>query len=206
MDVPVDLGAVRGARATIAATLQAHPEIGERTRAFLAGELEEGPMAEDKVTRIRADLVERAGEVRDKLNERTAGPWRVTQKAVLEEAIRIGLDALEMRPPAPPPALSAEAPTSAPAPPAALPRSRPRSAAPMTPPATVGGVKLRDWRDAERVSQTAVAEQLGIGQSSLSAIEVGKRAPTAEQAELLRELTGIAPEDWTTPNPEAEEE
>ena len=198
MDVPVDMGAVRGARATITATLQAHPEIVARTRAFLAGELEEGPMAEDKVTRIRADLVERAGEVRDKLNESTAGPWRVTQKAVLEEAIRIGLDVLEQRPPAPPPALSAAAPV---APPAALPRSRPRTAT-TTPPATVGGVKLRAWRDEERVSQGAVAEQLGIGQSSLSAIEVGKRAPTAEQAELLRALAGIDPDDWTTPNPE----
>lgn len=224
MKAPVDLVAVRGARETIKATLQAHPEIGARTGAFFAGELQEKPMADDKMTRIRADLVDRAGEVRDKLNEAATGPWRVTQKAILEDAIRIGLDAIEQRPPVEPPALAEDrnavrhvvfpipAEPVAPAPRKASKPAEPDDTEPasaflreyrkpsrMTKPATVGGALLRKWRQGEGMNQKEAAELVGIAQPSYSALETGKRPPTKPQAAKLATLTGIDPAAWTAP-------
>jgi len=72
-------------------------------------------------------------------------------------------------------------------------------------PATATAARLRKWRQGEGLTQAKAAELLGVGQSSYSALETGKRGPTGPQAAKLAELAGIDPDDWTTPNPEAEE-
>jgi len=222
MEAPVDLVAVRGARETIRATLQAHPELGARTGAFFAGELQEGPMAEDKMTRIRADLVERAGEVRDKLNEEATAPWRVTQKAILEDAIRIGLDAIERRPPAEPPALTpAPKPAAKPTAPKA-PRKTPepdpddpasallrayggRKPSRRSKPATRAGRLLRQWREGNGLSQVQAAARIGKTQVQWGRYERGESTPLAgTRAELETLVEDLQPDDWTTPNQAAE--
>ena len=190
-------------------------------------------MADDKMTRIRADLVERAGEVRDKLNEEATGPWRVTQKAILEDAIRIGLDAIEQRPPVEPPALDsgkqhgsvaevapvASPPVKAPSPSPPV-TSEPDDAAPASAyvrayrrpskrskPATRAGRLLRQWREGSGLTQAQAAERVGKSQPTWGRFERGDLTPPADVRAVLEDLVeDLYPEDWTTPNTAAGEE
>ena len=218
MDAPVDLGAVKGARKAIKSALRTDPGLGPRTGAFMAGELTEGPMADDTVTRIRSDLVKRAGEVRDKLNAQATGPWRVTQKAVLEEALSVGLDAIERRPPASPPALAAPTPKPkaakpAPADPPAAPKAAPARAKRSSrekPAGSLGGQRLRAWRDARGLTQGAAAPRFEARQIQVSRWETApwdgpKDKPTAKWRDVLASETGIDPDAWDQPPPNGEE-
>ena len=214
------MGAVKGARDAIENALRTDPGLGDRTAAFMAGELTEGPMTEDKVLRIRADLVDRAGEVRDKLNAQATGPWRVTQKAVLEEALSIGLDTIERRPPAPPPSLGA-APTTpkpkaakpAPAAPTPAPKAAPARAKRSSrekPAGSLGGQRLRAWRDARGLTQGAAAPRFEARQIQVSRWETApwdgpKDKPTAKWRDVLASETGIDPDAWDQPPPNGEE-
>ena len=67
----------------------------------------------------------------------------------------------------------------------------------MVKPATATAARLREWRQGQGLNQVKAAELLGMGQSSYSALETGKRLPTPAQAAKLAELAGIAPDAWT---------
>jgi DNA-binding XRE family transcriptional regulator len=67
----------------------------------------------------------------------------------------------------------------------------------MVKPSTATAAHLRKWRQGEGLSQAKAAELLGIGQSSYSALETGKRRPVPPLDAKLAELAGIDPGDWT---------
>ena len=107
-------------------------------------------------------------------------------------------------PTAPPPAREAKLPPAAPREPddtdpaSAFLRSYQKPSR-MVKPATATAARLREWRQGQGLNQVKAAELLGMGQSSYSALETGKRLPTPAQAAKLAELAGIDPDDWTAP-------
>lgn len=115
-----------------------------------------------------------------------------------------GSERVPVAPTAAPPAREAKLPPAAPSEPddtdpaSAFLRQYPKPSR-MVKPATATAARLRKWRQGEGMNQAQAAELLGIGQSSYSALETGKRTPARPQAAQLAELAGIAPDDWTTP-------
>lgn len=53
--------------------------------------------------------------------------------------------------------------------------------------------KLREWREAVGLSQTAAGKKVGVGQASWSAWEAGQKRPSIEQIVRLSELTSRTP-------------
>jgi transcriptional regulator with XRE-family HTH domain len=55
---------------------------------------------------------------------------------------------------------------------------------------------LREWRDTAGVTQYELGRCLGIDQSHLSKIELGKMTPCGRFAAKVEILTGIPARDW----------
>lgn len=99
----VDLPRVKAALDRLGAILEEHPELKERTAAFLAGELPGEPMTEreepmaQKVVKIPEDLFTRAEALIPRLEGKTlmAAASEVTVAAVIRMALALGLDRLE---------------------------------------------------------------------------------------------------------------
>ena len=58
-------------------------------------------------------------------------------------------------------------------------------------PLTKGGRRLRAWRLAKNMTQTAAADVMGLEQSSWARLELGERYPGRAVVKVLHEKTGI---------------
>ena len=217
----VDLDRERRVRANLAELrdlLTTDANLAERTGAMLDGalpcpDLEVSPMADVSLTiRVPSSYPDRADKVLAEFARLDLGPdpfgllasVRVSRSLVLRLALDRGLAALEAElatgaPATPEPA---EQPTPA--------RRKPDDGAPasaflreykrpsrLSKPATASAARLREWRQREALTQLQAAERLGVGQSTFSALETGKRQPTTEQAAKLEDLAGIPADAWT---------
>lgn len=68
------------------------------------------------------------------------------------------------------------------------------------------GERLRAWRDAQEpwVSQQALAEKLGVFQTTISHYERGSLLPGLQEAFAIEALTGIPARSWLQPDPHAD--
>lgn len=173
----------------------------------------------DLAIKVPRQLVSRASDLIPMVQASDAFKWvPISQAAVLRLALDRGLALMEEQ-------YSESAPAPTTPPPKRRERPKPvdpleagaelpsvafrgtrRRPSRMTPPATPAAERLREWRTGEDLTQTQAAKRVGIAQSGYSAIETGKRQPTAEQARKLQDLAGIAPDAWTAPDPELEED
>jgi len=163
--------------------------------------------------RLPGEDVDRAEALIDALSrDPRLRPARIGRSYVLRLALDLGLGVLEHEPGDGSPAT--RTPPKAPEPTTTAPKERkapePDDSAPastfvraygkpsrLSKPATPTAARLREWRQREALTQTAAGKLLGRGQSTFSALETGKRKPTAEQAAKIQELSGIPVEDWT---------
>lgn len=180
-------------------------------------------MADRNETNVRLPLTV-VGEARDMVPAMQADPryaWaNVNATTVLRRALQLGLVALRAElagevPPVTAPPPRTEPPPVTPVPPEQPPQARRKPAEPddgapasaflreykrpsrLSKPATASAARLREWRQREALTQLQAAERLGVGQSTFSALETGKRQPTTEQAAKLEDLAGIPADAWT---------
>lgn len=175
--------------------------------------------------RVPLSLIKRldalTGPVRDSLDlDALVLSPKVTRSTVARLALLRGVEMLEAgkvpdapEPPAPAPKPRAAKP--APAAPKPAPKvtrlppgpRRVRKSSRTKPPLSIAGVKIRAWREQEGLKQAEAADRLGVVQSHWSRIERGEMLPSDDVADRLDYLVGgIAPGDWTAPNPDAGEE
>jgi ribosome-binding protein aMBF1 (putative translation factor) len=185
----------------------------------------------DLAVKVPAELLDRATELVPAVQEQPQFRWvPVSKAAVVRLALDHGLDLLAAvhagdgaarerlaavlgdhpteRPLSPSQPPQEPQQTSIPGtPPPTKPKRSRKPTTPRKPPAefdptTAAGAQLRVWREGQGLTQKDVAAQLGMGQSTLSALETGKRQPTAKQIAKLAELAGIPADAWTTPTNE----
>jgi transcriptional regulator with XRE-family HTH domain len=58
---------------------------------------------------------------------------------------------------------------------------------------------LKQWREAQELSQDALAAQLGVKQGMISHIEMYRRDPSTKMLRQLCELTGLPPDAFLQP-------
>ncbi len=63
---------------------------------------------------------------------------------------------------------------------------------------TPGRTKLAAWMRRTRVTQTMLAQRLGLSQSCVSKWLSGLARPSDEHREELRALAGVDPDEWRT--------
>ena len=223
-DPVVDLDRERRVRANLAELrdlLTTDADLAERTDALLAGvlpcpDMEDSPMTDDRVSltvRVLASYLERADAVLAKMDSLYRGPdplglWgsvRLSRSLVLRSALARGLEVLErevgIAPPSTEPA-AAEPDDMEPA--SAFVREY-RKPSRRSPSITVAGRRLRRWRESNGLTQTKAAERFGKKQAQWGKYEKGTSLPRPALRAKLEDLAGIDPDDWTTPNPAAEE-
>lgn len=68
-----------------------------------------------------------------------------------------------------------------------------------------GSEQLKRWRDKQGLTQTQVAEQVGVSIRTYQYWEKGEFAPNRPLSARLHALTGIAPTDWISSRGSVEE-
>jgi addiction module HigA family antidote len=64
------------------------------------------------------------------------------------------------------------------------------------PPSSPGEILLEEFLKPKGITQTAMAEKMGVPLQRVNTLVNGKRAVTAETAILLSEILGTSPEFW----------
>jgi antitoxin HigA-1 len=64
------------------------------------------------------------------------------------------------------------------------------------PPTSPGEILLEEFLKPKGITQTALAEKMGVPLQRVNTLVNGKRAVTAETAILLSEILGTSPEFW----------
>jgi transcriptional regulator with XRE-family HTH domain len=70
--------------------------------------------------------------------------------------------------------------------------------APQKPSASMGIMKLSDWLKSKRMTQTELAERLGVSKSAVSKLVTGDRSPSLRLIKLIHEMTNgrVGLKDW----------
>lgn len=97
MSKPTEINRVREALDQMESTLEKHPEIRERTAAYLAGELQaEEDMPEMTTVKLPKELVKRADKLISFLQQTDVGhAVKVTRSVVIRVALGKGFELLE---------------------------------------------------------------------------------------------------------------